>query len=102
MPISGFQRPLMAWAQESIAKADARPGIFELYDQYEAIIYIAASQNVKESMQTLFTTGTAAKPCLNQATHVRFEYVEKPDLALKNHMIVFQSSSGGQLPECNQ
>jgi hypothetical protein len=92
----------MAWAQESIAKADARPGIFELYDQYEAIIYIAASANVKETMQILFNAGTADKPCLNQATHVRFEYVEKPDLALKNHMIVFKSSSGGQPPECNQ
>lgn len=102
IPISGFQRPLYAWTQESIDKVETRGGVFEFYDQYEMIIFIGASDNMKETIQQMYNSGFADKPCLNQTTHFRVEPADKPELAFKNHMIVFKSTSGGQPPECMQ
>jgi hypothetical protein len=79
LPISGFQRPLAEWRQESINKVEPRPGVFEFYD-----------------------TGFSAKPCLRGATHFRWEYVEKWESSLNNHFVVHKATSGGQMPECNK
>ena len=100
MPISGFQRPLAVWSQESINKVEPRPGVFEFYDQYELVIYLMGAPNLKEALQNLYNSGFANKPCLRQATHFRWEYVDKFETAVNNHMIVFKSTSGGTLPDC--
>ncbi len=102
LPISGFQRPLMEWRQESINKVEPRPGVFEFYDSLEFIIYIDGSSNIRETLQNLYNSGFASNPCLRKATHFRFEYVDKWQSALNNHFIVHKSTSGGNMPECNK
>jgi len=101
MPISGFQRPLMTWSQESINKVEPKAGVFEFYDQYELVIYVASATNVREALQNFYNTSFSQRPCLRQATHFRWEYTDKIENALLNHMIVFKSTSGGAPPECN-
>jgi len=100
MPISGFQRPLLEWRQESINKVEARPGVYEFYDNLEFIIFIGGSNNIKETLQNFYNTGFSQKPCLRIATHFRCEYMDKWEGPLNNHMIVFKSTSGGTMPDC--
>ncbi|MEW5760833.1 MAG: hypothetical protein AB1779_08720 [Candidatus Thermoplasmatota archaeon] len=102
LPISSFQRPLAEWNQQSIDKVEPRPGVYEFYDKYELIIFIDGSTNLRETLQKHYNTGFAQKPCLKQATHFRWEYIDKYENALKNHLIVFKQTSGGELPECNK
>jgi len=102
LPISGFQRALMEWRQESINKVEARPGVFEFYDSLEFILYIDGSNNIKETLQNFYNTGFSQKPCLRQATHFRFEYDDKWPSSVRNHFVVFKATSGGTMPECNK
>jgi len=92
----------MEWRQESINKVEARPGIFEFYDSLEFIVYIEGANNIKEVLQSYYTTGFAQRPCLRQATHFRFIYDDKWESSLKNHFVVFKSTSGGTMPDCNK
>ncbi len=102
MPISGFQRPLAEWRQESINKVEPRPGVYEFYDNLEFIIFIGGSNNIRETLQNFYNTGFSARPCLRGATHFRWEYIEKWEGALNNHFVVHKATSGGQMPECNK
>jgi hypothetical protein len=102
LPISGFQRPLLDWRQESINKVEPRPGVYEFYDSLEFIIFVGGTNNLRETLQNFYNTGFSARPCLRGGTHFRTEYTDKWESALYNHMVVFKATSGGQLPECNK
>ncbi len=100
MPISSFQNRLFDWSQESIAKIQARKGVYEFYDSLEMPIYIGASQNVLETLTNYYNTGFSENPCLRDATNFRVEYVENPEWSLKEHIHVHKTTSGGAMPDC--
>jgi hypothetical protein len=100
LPISAFQNRLFEWSQESIAKTQARKGIYEFYDSLEMPIFIGATMNVQETLTNYYNTGFSDNPCLRDATNFRVEYVEDPTWALKDHINIHKTTSGGQMPDC--
>jgi excinuclease UvrABC nuclease subunit len=102
LPISSFQNRLWEWAQESIDKIEKRPGVYEFYDSLEMIIFIGTATNLQAQLQEYYNDGFANNPCLRETTHFRVEHAENPPQNLKHHITVYQSTSGGTLPECMQ
>ena len=102
MPISSFQNRLYEWSQESIDKIEGRTGIYEFYDSLEMIIFLAATTNIKNSLQEHYNSGFADNTCMRETTHFRVEYTDKAELSLKQHITVYQSTSGGTMPDCMQ
>jgi hypothetical protein len=102
LPISSFQNRLWEWHQDSISKIEKRAGVYEFYDSLEMIIFIAVTQNLNATLQELYNGGFADNPCLRETTHFRVEYTDKPEANLKHHITVYQSTSGGSLPDCMQ
>jgi len=102
MPISSFQNRLWEWGQEHIGKIEKRGGLFEFYDTLEMIIFIGISTNLQAKLLELYNGGFADNPCLRETTHFRVEYTDKSETTLKHHLTVYQSTSGGTMPECMQ
>jgi hypothetical protein len=102
LPISSFQCRLWEWSQESISKIEKRAGVFEFYDSLEMEIFIGTSSNIQATLMEYYNSGFADNPCLRETTHFRVEYSDKPDVSIKHHKTVYQSTHGGQLPECMQ
>jgi len=100
LPISAFQNRLFDWSQESVSKVDTRKGLYEFYDSLEMVIFIGASQNLRETLQQYYDTAFSGNPCLRDTQNFRVDYVENPDWALKDHINVHKTTSGGQMPDC--
>lgn len=100
MPISAFQNRLHDWSQESVSKIEARKGLYEFYDTLEMVLFVGASQNLRETLQHYYTTAFSENPCLREATNFRVEYVENPEWSLKDHIHVHKTTSGGTMPDC--
>lgn len=97
MPVSG---KLYVW-EERAKYVSEEPGIFGLYDESNALIYVGKSDNLRETFSKLLETTSSDDDCKGKTRFYKREFTATPEERMKELLEEYTNTHGAP-PMCNR